>query len=715
MHIEAHVYSTSWSSRVNTTNTYKVYLRLLLVVMMSQVTKSTQLPTINSGALPINMPQILHRRVLHTIMLLVTVAIQLATFTVTDGLQAIEHQQQIMISTMKPLLQDHKQQQPVLSETNQEPATNKTGQTSDTTETTTLIRQAVESDIKRPITLPLLVQAGISNELKLDQARDLDTSPSIITKTEQSADGNDLDSFNSFISRFQTHSVKSRRHAALFNPPVADWWTKLSPAKQLPVASKGGADHQAKDVFTTTTNEISKQKRPESVAIKHSSNSNNGGSATKTGFPVSEVVDSANITPKPHAVYKEQALNQNAIITIKNQLSAIKGKRKLLITKSMQQLQQLDNRLIESYKLCLKKKMPLYAGMLYRTRDFVSRMAKEANHERKVLEAMTKQVHTVLRQKMTNRTLVREYNRLVMAPTTEAPIDVLALQRQQQADKTDHLQIGTQSVKSSYSPQQQQRTSVEDSTVSQSPNLEDFTSQSNTDSQLPSQQDSKNELAAFANANEVGRLPNDRREKFSAAGKKSPTKVDLNSKISEQDSKFVQDRELERLPTKAKQSKYTVSVNEVNLKKELTKIQSLIDRINGSCYEITSVVDDIIYLFRLSSSSGDAPVRNGKPTSSWGRFQSQAGQTPESQALMYSANSDPKQVRKMLRSPLKVFLEKYGRLSNLKSMNNDGGFNGTSSSSNSDFTNIYPQEIKPLFEPSSLVYSELKDPDIGFD
>lgn len=648
-------------------------------------------------------PETMHRRLRRTSMLLLIVTLQLAVASLISGSQSIgllepNQQQQTMISTATPLLAEA---QPTLeaasAPSGQEP-TNKTQigdlkQTSDISETS-----ESEPDLKHADSHQSIHTLG-SNELRYDPFR----GPESIVVRAEAADGSEIDS-SSVISRFQAHNVKSRRHANLFNPPVADWWTKLAPAKpqlvQPPPAgksseAKGAADRQHQSVETTPIHETGKQRRPESTtaATKHSNNGATMKSSSSFSF-AAEHATSTTLKPRTTVAYKEQALNQNAILTIKNQLSAIKGKHRVLITRSMQQLQQLDNRLIESYRLCLKGKMPLYAGMLYRTRDFVARMAKEANHERKVLEAMTKQVHTVLHQKMTNRTLVREYNRLIAAPSSTSNSaeglldDETALQpKQQPLAKSDnlqpYLQTHTQDLVRSTSPQRASHEEIGGSASQLANSFEESTAQQ----------------AAGASNDTRRSMATKRREEFSSLWPLSRKEQLLK-------------KEKESSQSKGKPNKYTVSVNEVNLKKELTKIQALIDRINGSTHEISSVVDDIIYLFKLSPTD-NSHSRRGKPS---GNRLSSTSQTTDNQAAtMYAANYDPKQAKKMLRAPIKVFLEKYGKLANLRGMNDE--FNGIAGggTSNSEFTSMNLQEIKPLFEPSSLVYSELRDPDIGFE
>lgn len=679
-------------------------------------------------------------RRLQTMLLLLTIALPIAVTSVIGSLDDFKqhsnnhpnrqrneeqqqqklNQQQAMISSMAPTQANSRQQSDFNSSNviNQGPipaqvelvaklgitATNIEGNTNDTIDTLVSKQTDVTTAATNSKRAESRLSQQILDELRAEPNRPLD---SIITRAEDSID---LD-INSIVARSQAHSVKSRRHAAIFNPPVADWWTKLAaksstqpPMRKSAEAAETRWPHRSPPVDVSS--EASNQRRTESN--KHSSSTNGSSKGAASGSSFDDQV-----TSKHRSVYKEQPLNQNAILTIKNQLSAIKGKHKMLVTSSMQQLQHLDNRLIESYRLCLKRKMPLYAGMLYRTRDFVSRMAKEAIHERKVLEAMTRQVHNVLRQKMTNRTLVREYSKLVQLGPAASTGDVKTSSQHQPsiAQHSVNLrdpQADMQSVKS-YS---------QDANETESLNNGLFDSTQRKADIHPSNQVSKGDPTVADN--ELNSTPMERRGKATIwfSGTKTLPKEEkqfqkVTSRSDAADTRETithdTDQELERVVPKVKQSKYTVSVNEVNLRRELTKIQSLIDRINSSTYEISSVVDDIIHLFRLGNSNEDFPSRRGKPDNKFLLSHYMDGRTGSTN--MYSASTDPKQVMKTLRSPIKVFLEKYGKLANLRSTSNE--FNGTSI--NSDFTTMNSMDIKPLFEPSSLVYSELKDPDIGFD
>ena len=99
----------------------------------------------------------------------------------------------------------------------------------------------------------------------------------------------------------------------------------------------------------------------------------------------------------------------------------------------------------------------------------------------------------------------------------------------------------------------------------------------------------------------------------------------------------------------------------MNLRKQLARAQALVDRINGSYYELMSVIDDITYLFKLGATAPKA--RPGKfrfEQHPVGQMLMAAG--PDSNELATSMVQAERQrrLRKMFKSPIAVFLDKYG-------------------------------------------------------
>lgn len=487
--------------------------------------------------------------------------------------------------------------------------------------------------------------------LQTNHPNDLSTSQNLSLEDMSELDDNSLVAKN--------RKGKIRRHVGDFHDS-RDWWRKLTPGKNVDSESRR-APH-------------SDTGKKDSKGLSHGAGHNELQPPPAKSKPVAKA-------PK-RSVYVEQPLNQNPLLTIRYQLAAIKGHEKILVTRSMRQLEQLDLKLIDSYRFCLKKKAPLFAGMLYRTRDFVTKMAKEAKHERKVLEAMTRQVQGVLRQKMTNKTLVREYRRL-MATSTELPVML----------RPERLENSSQENKSS-------------------------TKNDNNPSPLDTEDQLEPPVA------EAGLLGKTR----SQTGKKvlPPTKTPGSGKVYD-DIPFGKGKSSNT--RKGKPTKYVVSVNEVNLKKELNKIQALIDRINASCHELDAVADDITYLLKLSSLVDKKGNLFNVKISKLDKYFNQ----PESDV---SANLTPgqKHARRILKSPVKVFLDKYSKFANLEVMPNQINHNSTSDASlittttnasveNASNVSINPNnstsldmpDMKPIFEPVNLAYADPVDQNIGFD
>lgn len=508
------------------------------------------------------------------------------------------------------------------------------------------------------------------------EVHDVSQPPEIsVTKVEDIS----VSDINSLLMS-KAHSVasKSKRQAYSFSE-ASDWWTKLS-SKNFNTNKGSKSD----------TRGLEKPKSPSKVGkggVQHST--------TKTssyGEPAYK-----------RTVYKEQPLSQNAILTIRNQLAAIRGKHKILVTRSVRQLQQLDTKLIESYKLCLKKKMPLYAGMLYRTRDFVVRMAKDVKHEREVLEAMTRQVQNVLRQKMTNRTLVRDYNRLVSTTTETSPIE--DFQRIAPVKIITTTKITTSMIRTKKDSSLQQ---IEDSTQQADSTV---TEQSMPDSTFVPSNLSRSPTATGKKNWYGGRQKPSGQHHKGSPNSTADSSSSIKSTKQHNRDKPEPGNSAKRLKP---QIKYTVNVNEVNLKRELNKIQALIDRINGSSYELGAVVDDIVHLFKLTNS--DFTYRKGSSlTGKMGKIDKMY----YSQAADDSAGgtAEQKRMRKMLRSPIRIFFDKYARapggqpdtvvLSNRNST--------TYEANNSEISTASLPEMKPLFDASSSIYTEPTDHELGFD
>lgn len=241
-------------------------------------------------------------------------------------------------------------------------------------------------------------------------------------------------------------------------------------------------------------------------------------------------------------VYTEQPLNQNAILTARNQLIAIREQHRLLSTRAIEQLIKLDEKLVEGYKACFKRDMPFHGGMLYQTRNYVTKLARDVKHHRQVLEDWAKKVQSRLQKSMRNVTLVREYNRML--------------------DKQTHTQNTAIQVHRIRAPNQL------------------------TESMKPA-------LAGSQEALEW----NKRREKaisdFIRALLKTPRQ---NRRLPKFFSKSEDEVEwIYQVP----KLRYPVHVNEVHLRKDLQSSQELIDRIDRVYREMSDLVDEVLMISKL--------------------------------------------------------------------------------------------------------------------
>lgn len=449
-------------------------------------------------------------------------------------------------------------------------------------------------------------------------------------------------------------SVKRRRHIDQHQYKVTDWWTRINHSTKRP--SNQRRVHKGPKVMPKTFSDQT-----------------------------------------PTSVYKEQPLSQNIILTLRNQLAAIRNKHRLLMNRSFVQLYQLDNKLIDAYRLCIKHRHPLYAGMLYRTRDYVTRLANDVKFERRVLEAMARQVQRVLVEKVANKTLMRAFNKL-MATSTEAPAPQRIVAKEEVKWTQDLLAVET-TIVSKGTIAQINDTQPNSTEVSHEPLT------STTASATKTARDTKSALEKSSSKNQTrtGTAAAARRRQLARTGLDKSKSVQIQQAIRE----FEQDYTTTKAPpTKPKQLRYTVHINEVNLKKELDKTQALIDRVNRSSHELSSIVDDIVKYLKLDTS----PLgRRGMAPS--GRTHKH--ERAHTQVNSYDQMNHIKRKKKMFKSPIKVFLEKYGRMT-LGPMNDLLGDNTAKEPDFSGMSSEFP-DLKPLFNSTSLTYTDIIDDDLGFD
>lgn len=382
-------------------------------------------------------------------------------------------------------------------------------------------------------------------------------------------------------------------------------------------------------------------------------------------------------------VYREQPLEQNPLLTIRHQLMAIRDKHRMLMFKSVPQLMQLDQKLVDSYRLCLRRKMPLYAGMLYRTRFYVVRLANEIKQERQVLEAIAKQIQKVLRNKSTNSTLVKAYHRQLAAPTSGvSTLSPLGSSRATVSDQDSIAQRNFLSSSSDESIGGNESSATSRRAISvQHIGKDDETGFSQEQLHEDKQTAAEHRQNLANNSERIKNQDDKSQSKF----KNFLRKPVGNHGLSNEDRQRHEDDVLTNGAQKTKQRFYTVNINEVNLKKELGKAQALIDRVNASSHELIAVVDDIVYLFKLTSGSSNSG--KGLSTSSK-RFK-----------------------KMMLKSPFQLFFERHA-----KAMKSTTPGDGTMSNSLMQLNVNNMPEMKPIFDsPSFTVYKDPVDVDLGFD
>lgn len=392
---------------------------------------------------------------------------------------------------------------------------------------------------------------------------------------------------------------------------------------------------------------------------------------------------------------KAQLPNQNPILTARNQLMAIRAKHILLVKKSVSQLVQLDERLIESHKLCLKHKHPLFGGMLIGTRHHLIQLAKDVRRERVGLEAMAKGIQTDLKERMlTNKTLLEEYRSLARTssklktdPEKQQRLHLESLETKQLRAKLGQRQLG---------PEDLLQPEADENKVA-------------VVGMRQKQQMQLDELQGKRAVDDWPRLTHDK------LGKRRQSRLDasrLLPVISNQSSRLLSFVELNSRECNQRLSgQRSVHVSEAKLEKQLGKTQALIDRIGSSVSDIHGIIDDMLVALRII-----------KPK------QSQASSKYRSNRLY-----EGKQARKTLKSPVKNFKEKHGSPVFFTSEHNSVGAgveNRPTTEMESRARLTAPLQavaaagsidagtsasVEPLFDSSSLVYHDTIDPDLGFD
>jgi len=263
-------------------------------------------------------------------------------------------------------------------------------------------------------------------------------------------------------------------------------------------------------------------------------------------------------TARPQ-VYREQPLEQNQILTARNQLRAIKEKHKLLLNRSLPQLVRLDQKLIDTYKSCFRSNHPLYGGMLYRARGFLLNLGREIKQERQLLEGLVKRAQKILKSKIENKTLVLEYQSL--------------------ADQTQPTSV----FQAMEIPAVTNETSTDGETPTYLKDLTDLKT-SSTIHQHDQETPELRKTWEFLNNQNT----RNQAHELTKTGRSGKDTLALGS------GKYL------GVARGNKQGTYNVHIDEVNLKRRLKKTQALIDRVSESTSKLNGIIDDIVFLLKLS-------------------------------------------------------------------------------------------------------------------
>lgn len=291
---------------------------------------------------------------------------------------------------------------------------------------------------------------------------------------------------------------------------------------------------------------------------------------------------------------KQQTNQQKSLATVNNlnyQWTSIKQKQRTLATVSMQELKVLDAKLIKTYRQCQKRRLYFFGGMLYRTRDFVVRLYKDAKSERKFLETIAKQVDTTMKQLMTDNNI--------------SSADLTMEYKLNQTDENNR----------------QQQQPFQNNT-----SLGDKEQDSKSDNNGDSKSINKRPMVSG------GVLTSVKQQESYIYSKTSNVQNAEDSPVVVVRSSSYGAKEANNKSTK------NVHISDIKMRRQLDHAQSLIDRIHRSSTELTSIVDDIIFVFRLDGN------RNREKVS-------------------FEQASDSKNRRRStFKSPIKVFMERYGNI-----------------------------------------------------
>lgn len=292
-------------------------------------------------------------------------------------------------------------------------------------------------------------------------------------------------------------------------------------------------------------------------------------------------------------LYVEQPVNQNPIQTAKLQLIAIRRQHKMLTTRSIEQLVRLEQKLIDGSKICMRRNMPLYGGMLYRTRSYVIKLGRDVKQQRLILESWAQRAQNVIKQNIKNNTLVKEYNRMQrqLAQNHDTKPDV-AMYKTSLDDLMSLKQTTTTKSASSSFPIKNSPKNQFD----QDPNYYssyDFKGRLLDSTQTPITTTlALNSIVKSASQKDSNHNQHTKSAALRSISKYHPLRSPRLFNDEEPEIEWVY---------QAPKLRYSVSVNEINLRKELEKSQELIDKIDRAFRELSDVVDDILFLCKIEA------------------------------------------------------------------------------------------------------------------
>lgn len=270
-------------------------------------------------------------------------------------------------------------------------------------------------------------------------------------------------------------------------------------------------------------------------------------------------------------VYVEQPSNQNAIMTARENLNAIKRQHRLLVTRGVDELVRLDSKLVEGFKICMSNDMPLYGSMLYRTRDYVTKLGRDIKQQRLVLESWAKKAQITLKDTMKNKTMVKNYNKMLA---------------KQQRERENDKQQSTILYKL--------YDDISKTTTTTTPKIMSDHKGFSKQAHEPLEYSTFSESLSYPMAYSRKGFNFKRNSKYNPT-KSSSLKMLL---LQEQQKRLNTEPQIEWI-YQAPKLRYPVTIYEINLRRDLQKSQELLDKIDQVSRDLTDIVDDITIVARI--------------------------------------------------------------------------------------------------------------------